>query len=394
MSRRGHDAIVVGAGVVGACAALALARSGLRVALIEARVPAPRDDEARDLRVYALSPGSIAQLHALGVWNTIAARRAQPYREMRVWDAAGNDELHFRAADIGSDTLGRIVEQSVIQDALWAALGAEGGVDRRCPGSIVALEQGDAGVVLELDDGSALSAPLAIAADGAESKLRQLAGLQVLGHPYAQRAIVAYVQTQQPHGDTAWQRFLPGGPLAVLPCTEGLSSIVWTVADDDCERLLALAGDAFGDELTRAFDARLGAMQLASPRAAFPLRLQLATRYVAGRVVLAGDAAHVVHPLAGQGVNLGLRDVDQLVQTLTQGRERGSDIGGSATLRRYERVRRSENAIAAGAFDAINRVYSNNSVLPTLLRGRLLGLVDRLTPLRRLFARHAAGQVR
>jgi 2-octaprenyl-3-methyl-6-methoxy-1,4-benzoquinol hydroxylase len=169
---------------------------------------------------------------------------------------------------------------------------------------------------------------------------------------------------------------------------------VWTVADDDCERLLALAGDAFGDELTRAFDARLGAMQLASPRAAFPLRLQLATRYVAGRVVLAGDAAHVVHPLAGQGVNLGLRDVDQLVQTLTQGRERGSDIGGSATLRRYERVRRSENAIAAGAFDAINRVYSNNSVLPTLLRGRLLGLVDRLTPLRRLFARHAAGQVR
>jgi 2-octaprenyl-3-methyl-6-methoxy-1,4-benzoquinol hydroxylase len=393
MSRITHDAIVVGAGVVGATAALAIARAGFKVALVEAReLPTARAID-RDLRVYALSPASIAQFTALGVWEAIVVAGAHAYREMRVWDAADTDnELHFRAGDIGATSLGHIAQQADIQHALQTALQRDSSIDWRCPATSVALDQDDVGVALELDDGDLLRARMLIAADGAASPLRKLVGVDVIGHSYSQRAIVAYVRTELSHADTAWQRFMPGGPLAVLPCDDGLSSIVWTVRDDEAERLLQLDEAGFSAELTRAFDARLGAMTLASKRASFPLSLQLAKHYVEGRVALIGDAAHVVHPLAGQGVNLGLRDVDELVQSAVRNRERGLDVGSVQMLRRYERSRRSENAIAAGAFDAINRVFSNDDVVATLLRGRSLGWAGRITPLRRWLAAHAAGQ--
>ena len=249
-------------------------------------------------------------------------------------------------------------------------------------------------VALELDQGTRLSARLALAADGADSPLRELAGLQTRRHDYAQRGLVAYVVCERPHQDTAWQRFLPTGPLAVLPCSEGLASIVWTLPDAEAERLLALDEAGFNAALTRAFDARLGAMTLASARAAFPLRKQLASRYVAGRVLLAGDAAHVVHPLAGQGVNLGLQDAIELVAVLAAAHEAGGDLADPVLLRRYERRRKSDNALAAMAFDGINRAFSNDAVLPTVLRGPALGLVNRIAPLKRVLARHAMGATR
>ncbi len=392
--RRGPDVIVVGAGVVGAAAALGLARAGLRVAVVEARAPQPwRCDGARDLRVFAFSPSSSAFLAGLGAWD-VSALRAQPYREMRVWDGGAPDELHFTAHHAGSAALGHIVEQGALQHGLWQALQREPGIEWHCPARAVALQQ-DAGMVsLELDQGTRLSARLALAADGADSPLRELAGLQTQRHDYAQRGLVAYVRCERSHQDTAWQRFLTTGPLAVLPCSEGLASIVWTLPNAEAERLLALDEASFNAALTRAFDARLGAMTLASARAAFPLRKQLASRYVAGRVLLAGDAAHVVHPLAGQGVNLGLQDAIELVAVLGAAHEAGGDLADPVLLRRYERRRKSDNALAAMAFDGINRAFSNDAVLPTVLRGPALGLVNRIAPLKRVLARHAMGATR
>lgn len=390
--RAAPDVVVVGAGVVGAATALGLAQAGLRVAVVEARVSEAWDAQApRDLRVFAIAPASIGLFRRLGVWDAISSRRAQPYREMRVWDAGAAGELHFRAFEAGAEALGRIIEQAAIQDALWRALRAHERIALHAPASIVGIEREPAAVVLELDNGQRLQAALAIAADGAESPLRRFAGIDVDARPYGQRGVVAYVETGSPHADTAWQRFLPSGPLALLPCADGLGSIVWTLPETGAERLLHADDAVFDEELTRAFEARLGAMRVVSKRAAFPLRMQLARRYVADRVVLVGDAAHVVHPLAGQGVNLGLQDAHELIEALARARDAGRDLGDTPTLRRYERSRRSENALAARTFDGLNRLFSNDALLPTVLRGPALGLVDRLSPLKRLLARHAMG---
>jgi 2-octaprenyl-3-methyl-6-methoxy-1,4-benzoquinol hydroxylase len=392
MSRRERlDMIVAGAGVVGATAALAAARDGLDVAIVEAHEPPPWQATSPDLRVYAFAPDAAALLADLGVWPAVRAARVQPYRRMRVWDAAGGGELVFDADALGRPELGHIVEHSLLVDRLWQALAHEPRVQRICPDKAAGLEQDDDGATLVLASGRRLRAKLLLGADGAASKLRELAGLQVDRHDYGQRAVVAYVGSEKPHEETAWQRFLPGGPLAFLPCADGRSSIVWTLATAEAERVLALADDAFARELGRAFDARLGEITSVSARAAFPLRRQLAQHYVAGRVVLVGDAAHVVHPLAGQGVNLGLRDVAALRTDWQRAGDRGQDFASTQRLARWERGRRSENAVAAHAFDAINRTFSNDALLPTLLRGHLLGLAGRLPPLTRLLWQRAAG---
>jgi 2-octaprenyl-3-methyl-6-methoxy-1,4-benzoquinol hydroxylase len=396
MSRRGAiDVAVSGGGVVGAACALALARAGLEVALVEGALPSPWQDDRPDLRVYAFAADNAALLRDLGIWNAVRDARAQPYRRMRVWDAAGGGELAFDADAFGRSELGWIVEHGLLLDRLWAALPGAG-VRVHCPARVVALEQGgngdDAGGVrLQLDDGTRLQARIAIAADGAQSTLRGLAGLEVDRHDYAQRGVVAYVATERAHEDTAWQRFLPGGPLAFLPCADGSSSIVWTLPDTDATRVLALDDLAFGRELTQAFDARLGAVRALSPRAAFPLRRQLVRDYIAGRVLVLGDAAHVVHPLAGQGVNLGLRDVAALRDGVLAAQRARRDWSAPARLSRWARARKSENALAAHAFDGINRLYGSDGVAATLLRGPLLGLAGRLPPVTQRLWRHAAG---
>lgn len=396
MSRRDVlDAVIVGAGVVGAAGALALARRGLRVALVEAQPPKPWRAEAPDLRVYAFAPDNAALLDKLGVWSGIAAARAQPYRHMRVWDAAGGGELRFDAETLGRDALGWIVEHGLLVDRLWAALGAAG-VRVLSPERVVGLVQDEDTAALSLDTGTRLRARLAIAADGADSALRDLAGLAVDRRDYGQKGIVAYVETARPHESTAWQRFLPGGPLAFLPCTEGRSSIVWTVSDDEATRLLALDDAAFSRELTRAFDATLGEVRVAGKRAAFPLRRQLAKDYVAGRVALCGDAAHVVHPLAGQGVNLGLRDVAALCDLAAdasahRGAHNAARAFAAHRLARWQRARRSDNAAAAWTFDGLNRLFSNDAVAATLVRGHLLGLAGRVPLLTNFLGRRAAG---
>ncbi len=408
--RRGDlDVIVVGGGVMGSAAALALARDGLHVALIEARQPKPWSvEDAPDLRVVALAPDAIELLDELGAWPTIIAVRASPYRYMRVWDALAPGELTFDAAEEGEAALGAIVENRLIQYALWQAFDdhpgssadepeaeqsrSTGAVRLICPAHVVTVDNSQDGVTATLDDGTRLRAQVLIAAEGANSSVRKQLGIDFIGRDYHQRALVAHVTTGRPHENTAWQRFLPGGPLAFLPLSDGRCSVVWSLPEDDATRILALDDDAFRAELGCAFDFRLGQITDTTARAAFPLRLRLAQRYGAGRCVLLGDTAHLVHPLAGQGMNLGLRDVRRLQRVMREARRRNTDLGARHILRRYERERRSESLLAARTFDMIERVFAPGFTPIAALRGAGLAIVNRTAPLRHLFGSAAAGR--
>lgn len=394
------DIAVVGGGMVGAAAALALAKAGFSTALLEAREPTSwqAGDEV-DLRVVGLAPSSIELLDDLGVWTSIRDARSSPYAHMHVWDSESGAAIDFSAADDGRDLLGHIVENNLVQWALWQALEAGGGssgtsmggVRRLCPADVRGFEAREDRVVLELADGESLAARLLVAADGAASPLRDMAGIATRGRDYAQRAVVAHVVTERPHEATAWQRFLPTGPLALLPLADGRSSVVWSLPEGEAQRVLALDDAAFMDALGIASDFRLGRVVGTTRRAAFPLKLQLAETYQSDRFVLLGDAAHAVHPLAGQGVNLGLRDVAELRDTLRAARDAGRDIGAEHVLRRYARRRRSADTLDARGFDALARIYAWQS--PPLIAARGLGvrLLDRLAPLKRRIAAHAAG---
>lgn len=303
---KSFDIAVVGAGIVGGCAALSLARAGYRVALVEAHEPKPWSESSPDLRVVALAPDNQKLLDACGVWRTIADRRIQPYTDMQVWDAAVGNALHLSASQQARELLGSIVENNNIVDALWQAIKLEKRIDCFCPDKLEAIEQAH-GVSLKLKSGDIIKADLVLGADGASSKVRELLDLKTDKKDYGQRGLVAYVRTEKSHQSTAWQRFLPTGPLAFLPCSDGRCSIVWTLPNDEAERLQHCDEESFCRELTRAFDARLGEVKEVSQRASFPLQRELSKQMLLGRVALIGDAAHTVHPLAGQGVNLGLR---------------------------------------------------------------------------------------
>ena len=323
--RRGGplDVAVVGGGMVGAATALALARAGFSVALIDAREPSPWVAAHEvDLRVVGLAPSSIHLLDELGVWTAIRDARASAYERMVVWDAENGATIHFDAADEGRDVLGYIVENSLVQATLWHALD-DAGVRRIVPAEVVAYSIREDRAQLDLADGQIVGARLVVAADGAESPLRTMAGIGTHGRDYAQRAVVAHVETTQPHERTAWQRFLPGGPLALLPLADGRSSVVWSMADTEAARVLALDDAGFRDAVGVASDFRLGPIGAVTRRAAFPLRMKLADRYEAARLVLLGDAAHAVHPLAGQGVNLGLPMDNALKKTISNPTDSG-----------------------------------------------------------------------
>jgi 2-octaprenylphenol hydroxylase len=385
------DVAVVGGGMAGAASALALARAGFSTALLETRAPTAWDAQAEvDLRVVGLAPSSVSLLDEMDVWTSIREARVGPYTHMHVWDAASGASIDFDAASEGRDRLGYIVENHLVQWTLWQAL-QPAGVRVMCPAEVKAFEVREDRIQLELSNGETLAAAVLVAADGAASPLRQLAGIGTRGRDYAQHAVVAHVTTERSHQDTAWQRFLPGGPLALLPLADRRSSIVWSLPQAEAQRVLALDERRFLDELGVASDFRLGRVLASTPRAAFPLKLQLAECYQAERMVLLGDAAHAVHPLAGQGVNLGLRDVVELRDVLRDARAAGRDIGATHVLRRYARRRRSADTLDAMGFDALARIYAWQS--PALIAARGIGvrLLDRLAPLKRQLSEHAAG---
>ena len=390
MSRRtDYDVIIVGAGMVGAALACALADSPLRVALLERRPPSPPGD-AVGLRVSAIAPASQRILQRLVTWPE-SHPRLSPYREMRVWDASGGHGIHFDSAELGTPQLGWIVENQLLQFSLWRRAAAHTNIDLLCPAGLNDVTWDDDCARLRLDDGVLVTSTLLIGADGARSRVRELAGIGLAQRNYRQSAIVAIVATARPHRETAWQCFLPTGPLAFLPLADGRCSIVWSTRTELAEALLALDDAAFNDRLGAAFGHTLGAVRVASQRVAFPLYLQHTRRYVQPGLALIGDAAHVVHPLAGQGVNLGLLDAASLAQVLQQAHARCRPLGTLTTLRRYERWRRSENELMLAAMDGIERLFDN--ALPPLawLRRNGLALSDRLTPLKRLLAERAMG---
>ncbi len=386
------DVAIVGGGVVGAALACALAEKGLTLTLIDAQTPTPYDSKAEvDLRVFALSVASRHILEKLGAWEAVAAARLSPYREMQVWDAGGQGSIHFDSASLGEPELGYIVENSLLQHALWSRLKGNPRVTLLHPAKPESLTLDDDGATLALDKGRRLRVRLVVAADGAASATRGLAGIEAESVSYGQRAVVAHVATALPHKLTAWQRFLPSGPVALLPLADGRVSVVWSADDVEASRILALDDAGFCAALTAATDSRLGEVRSTTRRLAFPLQRLHTPEYVRARFALAGDAAHALHPLAGQGVNLGLLDAATLAAVILDAHASERDIGDLGVLRRYERWRKGDNLAMIFALDGFKRLFSNDEATLSTLRSAGLSAVDRFTPLKHAFVRRAMG---
>lgn len=386
------DILVVGGGMVGAALACACVGKGWRIALVEARAPQPSWPPGEvDLRVSALNRASQRTLERLGVWDRITWLGASPYREMHVWDAVGGGSIHFDGAELGEPDLGHIVKNRVIQLALWERLERSEEVTLLCPATVGELKLTADSVLLDLKDGRRVGARLLVGADGSNSQVRGRVGIASRGWLYDQRAIVANVQVGEWHRETAWQRFLPTGPLAFLPLRDGRCSIVWSTTEFKAQGLLGLNEAGLRSELEAAIEGRLGPIGDIGPRASFGLQLQHAEHYVKPRLALIGDAAHAIHPLAGQGVNLGFLDAAALAAALDEARHRRRDIGGLWTLRRYERARRGDNLLMLAAMDGFKRMFGNAVPPLAVLRSTGLSLVDRFGPIKHLFMRHALG---
>lgn len=385
------DVIIAGGGLVGLSLAALLGREDVGVALVEAREPQsdwPQDSV--DLRVYAISRASENLLRDTGAWPAIEPH-ACVYRDMHVWDAGGGGAIHFDSAELGEPGLGSIVESRVMETALLDVIAQLPAVTRFCPASIVALSEADDSRVVELDDGRLLSAALLAGADGRHSRVRDLAGIHAQVSDYGQQALVAVVTCEHSHENTAWQRFLPTGPLAFLPLRDGRCSIVWSATSDVAQQLLALDDAAFCAALGEAFDYRLGKVIGVGERVLFPLARQHAERSVAPRLALVGDAAHVIHPLAGQGVNLGFKDVRELADVLLAARQQRRDIGALSVLRRYERARKGDNLATMLAMDGFKHLFGSQVPPLRWLRNAGLDLVDAAGPVKHLIMRAAMG---
>jgi 2-polyprenylphenol 6-hydroxylase len=398
------DIVIIGGGMVGACVAALIASepalSDVRVALIEAHLPSmPPPNSDVDLRVSAISRASERILQRAQAWPHVPLEYRSDYQAMTVWDAADKHDsraaLHFLAAEIGEPNLGYIIENRRLQWALLSSVSLRERVTV-INSQVQSLDVQSEAACITLQDGRMIRAGLIIAADGAQSKSRELVGIATSGWRYDQSAVVTHVQTEKPHRETAWQRFTPNGPLAFLPLKDGRCSIVWTNPTDEAERLIKLSNQEFARELEVASDGVLGAIVSSTPRVCFPLQLQAAKEYVRPRFVLVGDAAHAVHPLAGQGVNLGFMDAACLIETLASARRDGASIESLSelrVLRRYERWRKSENLMAMGLFDGLNKLFSNHSTVMSYARRTGFGLIESSSIAKRSLIQRALGLV-
>lgn len=398
--------LVIGGGMVGACTAALAARNhhcaDLRIAVLEAQPPeSPPPQEGEngevDLRVSAVSRASERILAAIEAWPLIPAQFRSAYDDMVVWDAAGKPggtgSIHFSASASSEPNLGHIIENRRLQWAIYDSPAFRNRVTS-LRGELSELTFAGDHAIATLSDGRKLSAALIVGSDGAASASRKLAGIESAGWDYDQRAFVTHVRTQHPHQRTAWQRFLTAGPIAFLPLADGRSSIVWTTRPDHAPQLVSGAPEQVAREIEAAIDGVLGTIEVAGPRGQFPLRLAHARSYCRDRFALIGDAAHAVHPLAGQGVNLGFLDGAALVQTLGDelaGGARPESIGELRVLRRYERWRKSENVVALGLIDGLNRLFSTSDSMLGWARRAGLTAVDHSPLAKKFFMGRAMG---
>ncbi len=396
MSAQSADVVIVGGGMVGlAFASLLQALSpGLQITVLESGDPQPPDERV-GLRVSALSPASRTLLAGADVWGRLPPDRLGPYLRMEVWrehGPGGTDSIGFDAAEQGLDVLGHIVENDLLRWKLWQRT-AEQGIRLLTNSRLDRLWREPDSIQVILEDGRRIDAQLLIGADGAASRVRTRLGIDAQRRPYAQQGVVTHVATERPHRQTARQRFLPGGPVALLPLADGRCSVVWSCPDAQACELLQLDADEFGRRLTDATQAVLGAVTVTETPRAFPLAAAHATRYTGERYALIGDAAHQVHPLAGQGVNLGFQDAAVLADELARYMASSpyADPGDRRVLRRYERRRRGSNFAMLKSMDLLHQVFSTGNA-PLAAAGALgLGVVDRLGPLKRRLAGQALG---
>lgn len=390
------DLLIVGAGMVGSALALALRDSGLNILVVDGGPLTVKPfvaDAPFEARVSALSIASQRILERLGVWGGIVARRVSPYSDMHVWDGSGTGKVHFSASSVHAEVLGHIVENRVVQDALVERL-HDSDIGLLADARLEQMRHSGDDWLLTLSDGRTLRAPLVVAADGANSTVRRMTGTATREWDYLHHAIVTSVRTADSHRKTAWQRFTDDGPLAFLPLDregEHWCSIVWSVTPEQSERLMKLDDERFCRELENAFEGCLGQVISADSRVCVPLRQRHAKRYVAPGLALIGDAAHTIHPLAGQGVNLGFLDAAVLAEVLRDAVERGERLADERVLSRYERRRMPHNLALMAAMEGFERLFQADALPVRLLRNAGLKMVDHSAEAKALFVRQALG---
>jgi 2-octaprenylphenol hydroxylase len=384
-----YDVIIIGGGMVGTTLAIALAeQSNLTIALIEANITKPlAHDDMSDLRVSAITQASETLLHNLGIWSQLMPERLSQFTEMHVWEHA-KSQLHFDAADIGQAHLGHIIENRHIQQACLLRCKDFNNIELLCPVKPMEL----IGNTLVLDNGQELTADLIVGADGANSVVRNWLAIDSKGWSYDQSGIVCTVTTEHPHQQTAWQRFLPEGPLAFLPLADPHQcSIVWSNSTEEAEHLCQLDDEAFKRILSRVFEHTLGHVTAVSPRAHFPLKLSHAKDYIKEGFALVGDAAHTIHPLAGQGVNIGLLDAATLAEIVLDAHTKDRKIGSLHTLSKYQRRRKGDNVAIQMTMDGFHRLFKSELAPVKWLRQLGLNSVNNSYLLKTLFMKQASG---
>ena len=386
-----YEIIIAGGGMVGAALACLLGQAGKQVAVLEATIPqAYSANDPFDNRVSALSRASQRLLEKAGAWQAVVAKRAAPYENMQVWDSTGSGLIRFEAADLGEPDLGHIVENRVLQLALLETLKNYPSVELLCPARLSSFTVTSQHIAATLADGRHLTANLLIGADGAQSVVRSLADLPYEVLDYGQKGLVCTVYSALPHADTAWQRFLPTGPVAFLPLPDpNACSIGWTLPADQADAALLWSEARFKRELGHALDFRLGEIIRIGEQAAFPLRGLNAHSYVRERIALLGDAAHTIHPLAGQGVNLGFKDAQVLAELILANET--ADAGSLKLLRRYERARRGDNNLTQKAMEGFGLLFGNTLAPWKMLRNTGLSTINQMPVLKYQLAKRAMG---
>ncbi|MEA3406220.1 MAG: UbiH/UbiF/VisC/COQ6 family ubiquinone biosynthesis hydroxylase [Pseudomonadota bacterium] len=378
------DVIVVGGGMVGAALAVGLGQKKFKVLVLERQQPELSWDENSpyQTRVSALTRASEKIIKNLGAWQGIKSRRYHPFTAMHVWDEITPAEVHFSASDMGEPNLGYTVENSIIQASLWEQMGELNNIHVLLDVKLETLDLQTDQACLVLENVGELKADLVVAADGAMSQVRQMANIGLETHDYEQCAVVGCVKTELPHQDTCWQRYRKDGPFAYLSMGNNVSSIAWYLPTDKMQWALSLSDKEFAEAISEASDWKLGSVTEVAERAAFPLTRRHAEHYVKPHLALVGDAAHTIHPQAGQGVNLGLLDAAALIDTLVDARQRNKPIGQFSVLRSYERWRRGDNAIVQRSMEGFDWLFKQDASLKATVRRGLLPAVNRLTPVK------------